>query len=58
MLAKRIDTASDLAAAAMEVVNRFTNHGREYWYIGSMLARSATGTYDVKFNLLSTQYEH
>ena len=25
----------------MELMKRLTNHDREYWYIGSMLARSA-----------------
>ena len=41
MLARRTCTPSDLAAAAMEALNRFTNQGSEYWYIGSMFARSA-----------------
>ena len=41
MLARRTDTPSDLAAAAMEALNRLTNQGREYWYMGSMLAKSA-----------------
>ena len=41
MLARRTATLSVLAAAAMEPLNRLTNQGREYWYMGSILPRSA-----------------
>ena len=31
---------SDFSALSMEPTNRFTNQVSEYWYMGSMLARS------------------
>jgi len=31
---------SDCSALSMEFTNKFTNQVREYWYMGSMLARS------------------
>ena len=34
-------STSDFSEFSMEFTNRLINHGSEYWYIGSMLARSA-----------------
>ena len=31
---------SDCSALSIELTNRFTNQVSEYWYMGSMLARS------------------
>ena len=34
-------STSDFSEFSMEFTNRLMNHGSEYWYIGSMLPRSA-----------------
>lgn len=34
-------STSDFSEASIEFTNRLINHGSEYWYIGSMLAKSA-----------------
>ena len=33
--------SSDFSELSIEFMNKLMNHPKEYWYIGSMLARSA-----------------
>lgn len=40
MASRRLDTWLSLSAAATEASKREMNHGKEYWYIGSMTERS------------------
>ena len=40
MLASRWSTSSARVAAATDATNSCTNQGSEYWYMGSMAARS------------------
>lgn len=37
----RVLRSSDFSAFSMDMPKRLMNHVREYWYIGSMLAKSA-----------------
>ena len=38
---RRFSKSSDLSAFSILMTNRLMNQVREYWYIGSMLAKSA-----------------
>lgn len=44
----RCGTSSTLSVLSMADVNRFTNHAKLYWYIGSMLAKSAAINADIR----------
>lgn len=35
-----VSRLSDFSALSMELMNKLTNQTREYWYMGSILARS------------------
>lgn len=35
-----VSRLSDFSALSMELTNKLTNQTREYWYMGSILARS------------------
>jgi hypothetical protein len=39
--ASRSSTSSTFSVLSIAALKRFINHNKEYWYMGSMLARSA-----------------
>jgi len=40
MLSSRVSIASDFGAVSMAYLNKLLKNSKEYWYMGSILARS------------------